>query len=215
MEMTNSNNHPTMSSRRVFALVLAAGQSKRMGRLKQLLPYGDGLLLDAVIDAALEAPLDGLIIIAHPLVADRYEENTDERLFTSINDDPSSEMLDSVRIGVRRLDDELPLMPDDGVMILLGDQPDVGGGIIATCAETYRRPRQPPDILIATYGGRRGHPAIFRTALLREVEAWPPGRRLNELAREHPDAVRELPIITAPMPRDINTPEDYDDLINR
>ena len=38
-------------SRRVIALVLAAGQSRRMGRLKQLLPYRDGTILEAVLDA--------------------------------------------------------------------------------------------------------------------------------------------------------------------
>ena len=48
--------------------------------------------------------------------------------------------------------------------------------------------------------------------MLKEIEDWPASRGLNELAHEHPDMVRELPITTAAMPIDVNTPEDYDRL---
>ncbi len=201
-----------MTGRRVFAIILAAGQSKRMGQLKQLMPYGQSTILDAVVDAVMESPIDGLVLVASPEVAPNYEEHLPDRCYLVVNDRPEGEMIESVQLGLRRILRECSPAPTDGVMILLADQPQVGPGIIATCAESYRLPRNPPGILIATYQSRRGHPAIFSVARIRGVLDWGPQRRLNELAGLHPDDCRELPITTSPMPIDVNTPEDYERL---
>ena len=201
-----------MSRRRVFAIILAAGQSKRMGRPKQLLPYRGSTILDVVVDAVLESPLDGLVIVTTSSIAAAYEENLPERCYVATNDESQSEMIDSVRIGLRRLKQHAEPADWDGVMILLADQPQVAPGVMATCAETFRLPKNAPGILIATYKGRRGHPAIFSVAQLSEIEDWGADRQLNELARLHPEAVRELPITTCPMPIDVNTPDDYERL---
>ena len=202
-----------MSGRRVFAMILAAGQGRRMGELKQLMPYGDGTMLDAVIKSVLESPIDGLVLVTNPQIAPSYEENLPERCYLDLNEEPDSEMLVSVQIGFDRIKDECSPGDDDGVMILLADQPQVRAGTIATCAETYRLPRKPPGILIATYRGRRGHPTVFSVERLQEIELWMPDRRLNELAKAHADAVRELPITLCAMPIDVNTPEDYSRLM--
>lgn len=199
-------------SRRVFAIIPAAGQGRRMGQLKQLMTYGEGTMLDAVMDAILEAPIDGLVLVTNSIVAERFEDNPEDGLFIDINDDDTTEMIDSARIGLQRLDEEFAPAPTDGVMILLGDQPEMRGGVIATCAESYRLPRTAPGILIATYKGQRGHPAIFRTDLLRTIETWKDDRGLNALAKLFADEVRELPITTSAMPIDVNTPEDYERL---
>ncbi|HWL93693.1 MAG TPA: nucleotidyltransferase family protein [Phycisphaerae bacterium] len=199
-----------MSAHRVFAVIPAAGRSSRMGRPKQLMPYGEGSMLDAVMDAVLESPIDGLVLVVNREVGARYEENAEEGLFISHNDNPTSEMIDSIKIGLARLMAEFSLTSDDGVMILPADQPQIRAGIVTTCAEAFRTRRQPPGILIATYGGHRGHPSIFRVDILREIESWPAHHGLNQLARLHPEAVREVRITTGPMPIDVNTPEDYE-----
>ncbi len=201
-----------MTGRRVFAIILAAGRSARMGRLKQLMPYGDSTMLDAVVDAVMESPIDGLVLVANPEVAPYYEEHLPDRCYLVINDKPDSEMIESVQLGLKRILRDCTPAPADGVMILLADQPQIRPGIIATCAESYRLPRNPPGILIATYQSKRGHPAIFSVARIHEILDWGPQRRLNELAALHPADCRELPITTSPMPIDVNTPEDYERL---
>lgn len=201
-------------SRRVFALILAAGQGRRMGRMKQLLPYRDGTILEAVIDAVLESTLDGVCVVANLAVRDFLGDDLPERFIIARNDATESEMIESVQIGMKAIREQFEAQDEDGIMVLLADQPQVTGGIITTCAEAWRLPRKaPPPILIATYRGRRGHPAIFSAALMWEVETWTSDRKLNELAQRSPESVRELSITTAPMPIDVNTPEDYDRLI--
>lgn len=200
-------------SRRVFALILAAGQARRMGRPKQLLPYRDGTIIEAVLDAVLESSVDGLCVVANHQVREFLGDDLPERFIIARNDNPESEMIGSVQIGVSAIREEFEAIDDDGVMILPADQPQVSGGVITSCAEAWRLPRKgAPGILIATYRGRRGHPAIFSMDVLKEIESWPPSRGLNELAYGHADMVREFPITTAAMPIDVNTPDDYDRL---
>lgn len=202
-----------MTGCRVFAVILAAGQSRRMGRPKQMLPYGEGTMLDAVIEAVLESSVDGLVVVANPETAASLEGCLPEHCTVAVNSDADSGMIASARIGRRRVEVEFAPGPQDGVMVLLADQPQVTGGTITTLVEAYRLPRRTPGILIAVYGGRRGHPTIFAFDLLGEIERWADDLGLNELARRHADAVRELPITTCPMPIDVNTPEDYERLL--
>jgi molybdenum cofactor cytidylyltransferase len=201
-----------MSGRSIFALVLAAGRSRRMGRPKQLLAYRDGTIIEAVLAAVLESSIDGLVIVASPEVEEFLRGYLPDRCFVSINDDPESEMLASVKIGMETIRKEFSPAAADGVMVLLGDQPQLTGGTITTCAEAFRLPRRAPGALVATYKKRRGHPTIFSTELLEEIEEWPVGRKLSDLLEENADLVRELPITGQAMPIDVDTPEDYDKL---
>lgn len=203
-----------MSGRQVIAMILAAGQSRRMGQPKQFMPYGHSTMLETVIESVLESPVDGLVLVTNPDIATSFEEYLPDRCFIVVNDDPDSEMLASVQLGLKRVKMECALSPTDGIMVLLADQPQIKAGTLATCAETYRLPRHPPGILIATYKGRRGHPTVFSIERLEEIESWSPDRRLNELAHLYPDDVRELAITAGPMPIDVNTPEDYERLRN-
>lgn len=181
-----------------------------MGQLKQLLPYRDSTMLDAVLEAVMESSVDGLIIVANQSVADHLAGRLPSEGCTMVlNENPDSAMLESVQMGLRTLLNSLKPAPDDGVMVLLADQPQITGGVITSCAEAFRLPKKPPGILIATYKGRRAHPTIFRVDVLNEVTDWPPERRLNELAVLHPDLARELPITTVPLPIDVDTPDDY------
>ncbi len=199
-------------SRSVHAMILAAGQSRRMGRPKHLLPYRDGSIIEAIIEAVLESSVDALVIVANPLVEEFLRGGLPEFCYTTINDDAESEMLRSVQIGLACIEKKADPRPDDGVLVLLGDQPEVSGGVITTIAEAYRLPRNPPDILVPTYSGRRGHPTLFSIDALRQARNWGDDRKLSDLLEERPDGVRELPIVSGPMPIDVNTPEDYESL---
>jgi molybdenum cofactor cytidylyltransferase len=204
-----------VSNRQVIALILAAGQSRRMGRQKLLLPFRDGAILDAVIGAVLESAVDGLVLVANRDVETYLGNSLPERCHIARNDDPQSEMLVSIQIGFRLAITEFGLTSEDGLLVLPGDQPQITGGVITTLAEAYRLPRRPPGILAASYRGRRGHPTIFSVRLLQEIDDWPGDRGLNELAKIHPEELRELKITICSMPIDVNTPADYDRLTGK
>lgn len=198
-----------MNPRRVIALVLAAGQGRRMGRPKMLLPYRESTIIETVLDAVLESSVDGLVVVASRPVEEFLRGRLPEDCCLAMNEDAASEMRASVQIGVAEIVQRFEPAPSDGVMVLLGDQPEVTGGVVTTCAEAWRLPRKGPGILIATYKGRRGHPTVFATGLLRDVADWPLERKLSDLIDLHTDEARELAITVCPMPIDVNTPEDY------
>lgn len=194
-------------------MVLAAGQSRRMGASKQLLAYRGSTFIETVLQSVLDSSVDGLIVVANPAVQEFLSGRLpDEHCSMKVNSDPESPMIRSVQLGIESASADHAVDATDGILILLADQPQVTAGMISTCAESFRLPARPPGILIASYRGRRGHPAIFRMDLLRQVLEWGPDRALNELASDHPSETRELPITTSPMPLDVNTREDYDRL---
>lgn len=201
-----------MTNRNVYALILAAGSGRRMGQLKQLLPYQDGTMLEAVIGAALESSLNGLVVAANPEVERFLRGTLPEQCHVVVNADPASDMLVSAQLGLAAIGAEFGPSDDDGVMVLLADQPQLTGGLVTTCAEAYRLPRRPPGILVAAYKKRRGHPTIFAFELMREIAEWPGSRKLSDLLEMHAEAVRELPITMCPMPIDVDTAEDYERL---
>jgi molybdenum cofactor cytidylyltransferase len=198
---------------RVFGLILAAGQSRRMGQPKQLLKFGDSTLIETVISNATHSNLDGLVAVVNPAIAQSLGDRTDESCDLAVNSNPESQMIESVQLGIHHIADCFAPSPRDGNLILLGDQPQVTTEIIDRCLDAFR---SLPDkgIVIATYAGHRGHPTIFSFKLISEILTWGGDRRLNELAELHASRVRELALPGA-APVDVNTPDDYRDLSAR
>jgi molybdenum cofactor cytidylyltransferase len=204
---------------RIVGVILAAGRSRRMGRAKQLLPYRGATVLEAVVASARAAGLDGLMMVTNLHVHEALAGRLTGDVHVVINPDAESEMLASVQCAVRAFasgdienggdEPRRSYTGEDACLVLLGDQPQVTGEAISACAVAYRS--APGGIVIATYNGRRGHPAVFALSLMHEAINWGPERRLNELARQHAALVREIPI-AAGAPLDINTPEDYERL---
>lgn len=200
-----------MSRPRLFAVILAAGQSRRMGRPKQLLPFGQTTMLGTVIESALVTapPLEDVILVTNPAVRAALGTQLPPRVRVVLNDEANSPMLASAQLAIRAIESAHRPHDEDAVVILLGDQPQVTAGTIAACAADYAA--RPGAIVIASYGGRRGHPAVFAWPFIRAITDWPADRRLSEIAAAHPAAVRERGIPTA-APIDVNTPDDYDGL---
>ena len=85
------------------AVVLAAGESRRMGKPKQLLPFGDGTILERVVDTLLAAGVGEVIVVLGHL-ADRIRLVLGDRpVKIVINEDYREGMLSSVQCGVRAI----------------------------------------------------------------------------------------------------------------
>lgn len=196
-----------MSRRRVIAVIPAAGRGKRMGQLKQLLPFRSSTMMETVIATAVNSEVDGVVVVVNEDVRLVAERHASERCRIAINPDPDSDMLKSIQIGWRNALSESGLMEDDGIMILPADQPEIAVDAISDVICVYQG-RDPVHAVVATYGMKSGHPAIYPSAWIAETLAWPPGLGLNELANRH--ARRVIPAPQAgPLPLDVNTPDDF------
>lgn len=149
---------------KVLGLILAAGQSRRMGAENKLTKLWRGKpLLRHCVDAALESALsEFLIVTGHQ--ADEVKSILPSGVSAVHNPLSEQGMATSLVAGITQLDD------DAAVMVLLGDMPMVSSKNIDALIDIYADNNDPEKIVIATCNGKWGNPVIFspkhRDALL-------------------------------------------------
>ncbi len=189
----------------IWALLLAAGESKRMGRSKQLLPYGDKTILETVIDHITHSSVDETLIV---LGANR------EKIERIIKDLPVKSvynprykegMLSSVQKGFVSLPKET-----EAVLVFLGDQPMVPSSAITQIVHAYRSTEK--GIVLPVFDKRRGHPILIDNKYSQKVAALDPEIGLRALIHNHPEDILEVELDTPAIIKDIDTPEDYKEL---
>jgi molybdenum cofactor cytidylyltransferase len=184
------------------AILLAAGESTRMGRLKALLDWEGEPLLIYQVRQLLAAPIERLVVV----LGHRKEELApllpDSRLLeVVINPGYETGKVSSIVAGVRAA-------PTDRAVLLLGvDQPRPAE---ITRAVVHEHRRSGAAIVVAGYGGRRGHPVLFsevhRPELLSISEET---EGLRAVLRSH---ANEVAVVETGNPLalvNLNTPEDY------
>lgn len=204
----------------IWAVVLAAGESRRMGTQKLLLPFGGATVVEAVVAAAAGSRVDRVLAV---LGADEAEirravETTRgvegrgggraQGIEIVVNEDYALGMLSSIQVGFRAL-------PADAAaaVVMLGDQPFLPARIIDTVIGAYRQGGK--GLVVPVYRGRRGHPLLIDMRHRAEVLRLDPAVGLRQLLRAHPEDVREIEVDEAAVLRDLDTPEDYHDRVNR
>ena len=190
----------------IAAVIAAAGQSRRMGRPKQLLPWGDATVIAAVVDnlhAAGAAPV--VCVIGHRS-AELREALRDAPAVLVYNEEyQAREMIASYQAGVRWL------QSDDtryaGTLIALSDQPQIPATIIEQVLAAAAR--QPDQIVIPSHEMRRGHPVYLPAALWDELLTLTPGQTLRDLIRRHEARIAYVVVESDAILRDLDTPEEY------
>jgi molybdenum cofactor cytidylyltransferase len=184
-------------------IVLAAGESRRMGQPKQLLPFGEHTILERVVDTLLTAGVGEVIVVLGHL-ADRVRAVLSDRPVRAVvNALYRQGMLSSVKCGVRAVGAEY-----EAVLIALGDQPHIEGAVVSEVMRAYRD--GDAGIVIPRYGDKKGHPIIINLPKYRQAIAnLPEEAGLNTLMQAHADDVRLLDVATDDIIRDIDVPDDY------
>lgn len=186
----------------IWAIVLAAGESKRMGSPKMLLPYNDATIIGQVIRNLMDSNVDRVVVVVGANREEIMKETRRYDVFHCYNEDYKSGMLSSVKCGFYSLPEGCL-----AALIMPGDQPMTGPGeinrVIGAYAESDR------GLVMASYNGRRGHPLIVDMKYLDEVLSLPDSEGLRALAERHPEDVLESETDDASVLRDIDTQEDY------
>ncbi|MGB3905051.1 MAG: selenium cofactor biosynthesis protein YqeC, partial [Anaerolineae bacterium] len=165
---------------RVAAIVLAAGESRRFGSPKQLLPWGETTMLEHVVDTALESAVDEtVVILGHR--AERIGKLLRNRpVRVVINEDWQGGLSTSVRAGLQALPANY-----EACLFLLGDQPNVTPQLIDTILKRYRRTLAP--LVAPSYRGRRGNPVLFSRSLFAELLAMEGDQGGRGVIQRHQD----------------------------
>ena len=187
----------------IWAVILAAGESRRMGTQKLLLPFGDTTIVGAVVRTAAASRVDGTMVV---LGADRdaiRDALASSKTTFAINDNYQLGMLTSIQAGIRALPPEAA-----AAVIMLGDQPFLRASVVDAVVAGFENGAR--GIVIPTFQGRRGHPVLIDLVKYREeVLAIEPLDGLRALMRAHPGDILEVETGDANILRDLDTPEDY------
>jgi molybdenum cofactor cytidylyltransferase len=190
---------PSHTEERVAALVLAAGGSTRLGRPKQLLPYGDGVLLESVLAVAEESGL-GQVVIALGGSADEVRRVIDLTGFDiADNPDFSAGCSSSIAAAIPALHSDTEVL-----VLLLGDQPGVRVGTVRALIEG----RGAAPIAVCRYDDGIGHPFAFDRSVLPTLAGLHGDKAVWKLLEQRAEDVVEVRI-PGPIPIDVDTEDDY------
>jgi molybdenum cofactor cytidylyltransferase len=187
---------------KIAAMILAAGESKRMGEPKLLLPFGKKTIIETVIDSVIKSGVDEILVVLGSSAEKIEKKIKDFPLRKTVNPDYKQGMLSSVQWGFKVLSDEI-----QGVLVCLGDQPSISAVVIDKIIDAYKQTGK--GIVVPTYKRRRGHPVLIGIKYLEEIKNLSPDVGLRGVVYNHPEDTHEVEVDTVSILRDIDNPDDY------
>jgi molybdenum cofactor cytidylyltransferase len=183
------------------AVILSAGASSRMGRPKALLPYREGTFLEHLIDVT-RHPRIGVTRIVLGAGAENIQlaAKLDPSLIV-VNSEWEKGQLSSICAGIRSIEG----VSTDGMVLCPVDHPLVSARLVSDLVERFYAENK--AIVVPTYDSRRGHPAIFSSALYAELLAAPLDKGARAVVWAHAADVLEVPTDEEGVVLNINDPQ--------
>lgn len=195
------------SARRLFAVVPAAGRSRRMGQPKLLMPLGQTTVIGRLLQTLSTAGISPFVLIrpGDEALDAEVARTTASRV---VPHEAPEEMRHSVEELLRTVTARHAPTTNDGWLLIPADHPFTSVHTLRRLVETWRD--DPTSIVLPTCEGRRGHPTILPWSLAQEVFELPAGVGINQLVRRHENMVRELDVDDSSVHFDLDTPADYE-----
>ncbi len=192
----------------IAAIILAAGQSSRMGQHKLLLPLlGKPLFLHTVDHASAAGVDDVLVVVGYRAEALRALL-MDRPVRVIENPDYVQGQSTSLRAGIAALSPQT-----EAAMILLADQPLVNPAILQQLIHAWHATGRP--IVAPVYHGQRGNPVLFARSLFAELLAVTGDQGGREILQRHAQEIELVPIADSDAAQDLDTWQEYQALLKR
>jgi len=185
----------------ITAVILAAGESKRMGQPKMLLPWGEGTVISHVITVFRDAGVEDILVItggAHEPVEGAISHLNVRALHN--NNFAKGEMLSSIQCSIGALTHQTQAM-----LIGLGDQPQVQERSVRMVCDTFIETKS--NIVVPSFQMRRGHPWLVARPLWGELLNLKSSSR--DFLNAHPEMIQYVNVDDPGILADLDTPEDY------
>lgn len=187
----------------VTGVILAAGESRRMGSAKALLRYRGETFLDTLVGLFSERCAPVIVVLGAG--ADEIRRRAARPARFVVNPDYARGMTSSLKCGLEAAPAE-----SEGVLLTLVDHPAVAG---LTLEALLAVPR--PLVRVPRYGDERGHPIWFRRELIPEFLALSDGGAANQVVHRHRVETEFLDLDDFGIVADVDDPEAYRKLMGR
>jgi molybdenum cofactor cytidylyltransferase len=190
----------------VSALVLAAGQSRRMGgRDKLLEPVAGAPLLRHVVQALAGSAVDETVVVLPPEPGERLAALAGMAVRTVTNPRADEGMGTSVGAGVTALRADA-----DAVLIVLADMPELTAGDFDRLIAGFDPAEGRAIVRAVTEAGAPGHPVLFGRRFFEPLQALEGDRGARSLIEDYPEFLVDVTLPGRAAATDLDTPEEWD-----
>ncbi len=200
----------------ISAILLAAGESKRMGRPKQMLTWQGKTLLQHVLENLIRSNIDEIILVlgheAEAIQKSRggFQTRPYAGIKIVINPDYPQGMASSLRQGLLAMDPG-----SEAFLVVLADQPGIGPEIINQIIDAFQRADPRRGIARPVYRGLRGHPVLISVRYLQEALQLQGDVGARQILMNHPEDILEIEADQEGILKDIDTHEEYQRYLNQ
>jgi molybdenum cofactor cytidylyltransferase len=188
-------------------IILAAGDSIRMGSPKALLPSPDGRsFVSRIVDTLREAGIVELVVVTgrdHDALVKVLNHGLPDPPAIARNLDPSRGQLSSLWAGM----DAVVGADTEGILVTLVDVPMVAVSTVTRVVTAWQRTRAP--IVRPAIGERHGHPVIFDRAVFDALRRAPIDGGAKTVVRAHERDLLNVPVEDEGCLVDVDTPDEY------
>lgn len=185
----------------ITAIILAAGESKRMGQPKMLLPWGETTVISHVITVFRNAGVEDILVVTGGADIEDAISRHKVRMVYNKNF-ANGEMLSSIQCGIRALKRQT-----QAVLIGLGDQPQVQERSVQLVCRKFLNSKA--NIVVPSYNMRRGHPWLITRPLWDDLLNLEYPHTPRDFLNAHSDDIQYVNMNSPDILADLDTPEDY------
>lgn len=180
---------------------MAAGQAKRMGALKQLLPWRGTTIIEQVVDCVTASGITEVVVVVGYQARDVSERLVEKSVRVVANPNYEKGIASSLVCGLKALSGKCR-----GVMVVLGDQPALERETLRRLIEAFSNH---VSIVVPVFKGQPGNPVIFPARYRREMLTLTGDRGARPVVEAHPEDVTTVEVDTDSILRDVDDPETY------
>jgi molybdenum cofactor cytidylyltransferase len=188
----------------IVAVILAAGESSRMGRPKALLPIDGETFIERIVGVLRKTKIGRVFVILGHNAAELSRRIEHLPIEILINPNYKLGQLSSLHVAVRRIEQDADC---DGMLVHLVDHPYIDARLVDTMIDRFYESNK--FIVVPRHGSKRGHPVIFSRRLYGELLKAPLDQGAKVVVNAHQADTLEIDTEDIGITIDIDTPELY------
>ena len=186
----------------INAIILAAGESQRMGKLKPLLRFNDKTFLDQIILVLKLSDVDRITVVLGP-EAETIKKSVDlTGVNIVINKNYKKGQLSSLIAAIEKTPKQT-----DAILVCLVDNPFITEDVVNKIIGKFKETNNP--IIVPVFNKKRGHPVLFSRSLFNELTNAPEEQGARHVLYSNEEKILEVETSESGILIGIDTPDDY------